>query len=160
MLEQYIDSQAQQLKVAVLRHAELQQLLAYIEHFPRKPKTPDFRCSSSWAVFHENDATEPPVLCQRLADTAQAQRHQTSPGQYVPSSRTVEAPSCPTSTRTASTGDLSKAIPPSAATQKNEAKIPIHTNCSSATATLLLHNEQLPSSNFLASCMTSLAILV
>ena len=34
VLEQYIDSQAQQLKIAVLRHAALQQLLAYIEHFP------------------------------------------------------------------------------------------------------------------------------
>ena len=160
VLEQYIDSQAQLLKIAVLRHAELQQLLAYIEHFPRKPKIPDFPCSSSCAVLHEHDDTETPVLCQRLADTAQAQRHQPSPGHDSPSSRAVEAPSCPTSTCAASTDDLSKASPPSPATQENEAKIPIHANTSSTTATQLPNDEQPPSSNFLAPCMTILAILV
>ena len=95
-----------------------------------------------------------------LADTAQAQRHQPSPGQYSPSIRAVEAPSCPTSTCAASTDDLSRASPPSPATQENEAKIPIHANDSSTTATQLRNDEQPPSSNFLAPCMTILAILV
>ena len=100
-LDRYIDCQAEQLKQAITRHAELQQLLARIDDFPRSPKVLERQRSSSCAALDDNASTPDPVPCAQSADYDQAPRQPVCPRSDRPSrcttTTTLSSPSTSTS---------------------------------------------------------------